>query len=98
MRPADENHMLMVKIKCTSCQEVHSKTVGFNKNDETEMSKGRSSANLVMHCQVGGLSSERIHSDVIVLLTSCCRLQFCKKEMSASEYLKGMQVRLEWNS
>lgn len=53
LRPADEDHRLMVKIKCTSCQEVHPKTVGFCKSDEVEMSKGRSTSNLVMHCQVG---------------------------------------------
>ncbi|UZJ54181.1 hypothetical protein CBS101457_003501 [Exobasidium rhododendri] len=50
LRPKDDDHMLMVRIKCTSCQEVHSKTVGFNKSDETEVSKGRSTANLVMSC------------------------------------------------
>lgn len=59
VRPADDDHLLMVQIKCTSCQEVHPKTVGFNKSDEKELSKGRSSANLVMSCQVSVRGGEK---------------------------------------
>jgi hypothetical protein len=55
LRPAEDDHLVKVKIKCTSCQEVHPKSVGFNKTDETELSKGRSSANLVMSCHVSDI-------------------------------------------
>lgn len=43
----------MLKLKCTSCHEEHSKLVGITPSDEHEMTKGaRGSANLVMSCNV----------------------------------------------
>uniref|UniRef100_V5EZJ3 Tyrosinase copper-binding domain-containing protein n=1 Tax=Kalmanozyma brasiliensis (strain GHG001) TaxID=1365824 RepID=V5EZJ3_KALBG len=49
--PADPDHTLMLKLKCTSCHEEHSKLVGVTPSDENEMTKGaRGSANLVMSC------------------------------------------------
>ncbi|ETS65169.1 hypothetical protein PaG_00233 [Moesziomyces aphidis] len=51
LAPADEDHTLMLKLKCTSCHEEHSKLVGITPSDEHEMTKGaRGSANLVMSC------------------------------------------------
>lgn len=41
----------MLKLKCTSCHEEHSKLVGVTPSDSHEMTKGaRGSANLVMSC------------------------------------------------
>ncbi|CBQ69899.1 conserved hypothetical protein [Sporisorium reilianum SRZ2] len=49
--PSDPDHTLMLKLKCTSCHEEHSKLVGVTPSDEHEMTKGaRGSANLVMSC------------------------------------------------
>ncbi|PWN34302.1 uncharacterized protein FA14DRAFT_156968 [Meira miltonrushii] len=73
LRPADDNYTIMAKLKCTSCQEEHAKLVGFSKDDEVEMSKGRSTSNLVMHCQ------SLTHTP----LPLSGMKQFCKKEISA---------------
>ncbi|PWY99295.1 DUF866-domain-containing protein [Testicularia cyperi] len=51
LKPADEDYTLMIKTKCSSCHEEHSKTIGITPSDEHEMTKGaRGSANLVMSC------------------------------------------------
>lgn len=67
VRPADDNYTIMAKLKCTSCQEEHPKIVGFSKDDEVEMSKGRSTSNLVMHCQVSTLLQNIINSAIILI-------------------------------
>ncbi|CCF50288.1 hypothetical protein NDA11_001103 [Ustilago hordei] len=49
--PSDPDHTLMLKLKCSSCHEEHSKLVGVTPSDQHEMTKGaRGSANLVMSC------------------------------------------------
>jgi hypothetical protein len=50
VRPSDDNYTVMAKLKCTSCQEEHPKLVGFSRADDRDLSKGRSTANLVMNC------------------------------------------------
>ncbi|PWN88947.1 DUF866-domain-containing protein [Acaromyces ingoldii] len=53
LQPASaSDHMLMVRVKCTSCQEEHPKDVGIAPNEEAEVQKGRSTANLVMNCSL----------------------------------------------
>lgn len=42
----------MVKTKCTSCHEEHSKLVGIKPGSEVEMQGGRGTADLVMKCSV----------------------------------------------
>lgn len=49
--PSDPDYTLFLKLKCTSCHEVHPKVVGVTPSDSHEMTKGgRGAANLVMSC------------------------------------------------
>lgn len=52
LRPSTDDYILMVKTKCNSCQEEHSKLVGIQPGSEVEISGGRGVADLVMKCQV----------------------------------------------
>lgn len=53
LKPQEEDYTLMIRTKCSSCHEEHSKTVGVTPSDQHEMTKGaRGSANLVMSCSV----------------------------------------------
>lgn len=67
--PSDPDHTLMLKLKCTSCHEEHSKLVGVTPSDEHEMTKGaRGSANLVMSCSVSSRPLFSLQSLFVVLL------------------------------
>lgn len=52
LRPSTDDYVLMVKTKCTSCHEEHSKLVGIKPGSEVEMQGGRGTADLVMKCSV----------------------------------------------
>lgn len=101
LRPANDNYTVMAKLKCTSCQEEHAKYVGFSKDDEVEMSKGRSSSNLVMHCQVRYIefrhSQRRKYIQSYIHFISIL-IQFCKKEISASKWSKYLMMILSYNA
>lgn len=71
--PADPDHTLMLKLKCTSCHEEHAKLVGVTPSDEHEMTKGaRGSANLVMSCSVSPGPPLPLPLTDGSLLTRCC--------------------------
>ncbi|KAB5594377.1 hypothetical protein CTheo_2154 [Ceratobasidium theobromae] len=52
LQPADpDNFDWFFKVKCNSCNEVHSKDVSMNRNEEVEVSGGKgSTANFVWRC------------------------------------------------
>lgn len=89
LQPASaSDHMLMVRVKCTSCQEEHPKDVGIAPNEEAEVQKGRSTANLVMNCSVRLTLNRLLLSSLHERVKLTCkevRMQLCKREMTASE-------------
>ncbi|WVQ75474.1 hypothetical protein IAR50_005099 [Cryptococcus sp. DSM 104548] len=50
VRPADDDYEYFFTVMCSSCREVHPKTVGFNQKDEHEISGSKGSANFVWRC------------------------------------------------
>ncbi|WWC91268.1 uncharacterized protein L201_006211 [Kwoniella dendrophila CBS 6074] len=48
--PADEDYEFFFTVQCSSCREIHPKTVSFNQKEEHEISGSKGTANFVWRC------------------------------------------------
>ncbi|WRT69005.1 uncharacterized protein IL334_005987 [Kwoniella shivajii] len=48
--PADDDYEYFFTVQCSSCREVHPKTVSFNQKEEHEISGSKGSAHFVWRC------------------------------------------------
>ncbi|OCF54494.1 hypothetical protein L486_08043 [Kwoniella mangroviensis CBS 10435] len=48
--PLDEDYEYFFTVQCSSCREVHPKTVSFNQKEEHEISGSKGSAHFVWRC------------------------------------------------
>ncbi|WVQ81521.1 hypothetical protein IAT38_003645 [Cryptococcus sp. DSM 104549] len=50
VQPADDDYEYFFTVQCSSCREVHPKTVSFNQKEEHEISGSKGSAHFVWRC------------------------------------------------
>ncbi|KAK8843354.1 hypothetical protein IAR55_007011 [Kwoniella newhampshirensis] len=50
VQPADENYEYFFTVMCSSCREIHPKTVSFNQIEEHDISGSKGTAHFVWRC------------------------------------------------